>query len=194
MLVRLRPAYQHLRGGVLHGRVVIALIALVAIAAALGVVLLARVLDNGEGGGGERGNEPRSVSLQELRAFADSLSHPLYWAGSLPGFKLELTRSRDGNIYVRYLPNDVPTGDKRGLFTTIGTYPMRDAFGTVKRAGRREGAVETPAPGGGIAVSLQARSSVYLAYPGTEVLVEIYARQPGRANELLRAGRVGPVR
>ena len=188
------PAHQHLPWGVSRGRALIALVALLAVAAALGVVLLVRVLDDGENNGGERGNEPRTVSLQELRAFADSLPHPLYWAGSLPGYRLELTRSRDGNIYVRYLPNDVPTGDKRGIFTTIGTYPMRDAFMTVKRAGHRKGAAESPAPGGGIAVSLKARPSIYLAYPGTQVLVEIYARRPERARELLRSGLVGPVR
>jgi hypothetical protein len=187
VLVRLLPVYQHLRA-------VIALVALLVVAAALGVILLARVFDDGKDGGGERSDEPRSVSIQELRAFAVSLPHPLYWAGTIPGFKLELTRSRDGNLYVRYLPKDVPTGDKRGVFTTIGTYPMRDAFGTVKRAARRKGAVESPAPGGGTAVSLKARPSVYLAYPGTEVLVEIYARRRGRAHELLRSGRVGPVR
>jgi hypothetical protein len=190
VLVRLLPAYQRV-----PGRVLIALVSLLLVAAALGVFLLARVLDNErDDGGAERRNGPRSVSLQELRAVADSLPHPLYWAGTFPGFKLELTRSLDGNLYVRYLPKDVSPGDKRGVFTTIGTYPMRDAFGTVKRAGRQEGAVETPAPGGGIAVSLKARPSVYLAYPGTQVLVEIYARRPGRAHELLRSGRVGPVR
>jgi hypothetical protein len=189
VLVRLLPVYQRVRvGGV------ITLISLIAVTAALGVVLLTRLLDNRSDGGGERRDEPRSVSVQELRAFAVSLPHPVYWAGTIPGFKLELTKSRNGNVYVRYLPKGVSTGDRRGLFTTIGTYPVRDAFGTVKRAGRRKGAVESPAPGGGIAVSLKARPSVYLAHPGTEVLVEIYARRPGRARELLRSGRVGPVR
>lgn len=187
MLVRLLPARLHLRG------FVIAFLTL--LIAALCAVSLARVLDDREGsGGGERDDEPRTVSPQELRAFAASLPHPLFWAGTFPGFRLELTSSRDGNLYVRYLPKQAPAGDKRGLFTTIGTYPMRDAFGTVKRAGRQKGAVESLAPGGGIAVSLKARPSVYLTFPGTEVLVEIYARRAGRAQELLRSGRVGPVR
>jgi hypothetical protein len=188
VLVRLFPASQRLHGGG------IALIVLVVIAGSLGAVLLARALDNGNDSGGEGLNEPRNVSVQELRAFADSLPHPLYWAGTMPGFKLELTSSPDGNLYVRYLPTDVPAGDKRGVFTTIGTYPMRDAFGRVKRAGRQKGAVKSPAPGGGIAVSLESPPSVYLAYPGAEVLVEVFAHRPGSALELLRSGRVGPVR
>jgi hypothetical protein len=188
VLVRLLRACQRV-----PGRVVIALVALLLVAAALGVVLLVRVLHNGKDGG-ERRSEPRNVSVQELRAVADSLPHPLYWAGTMPGFKLELTKTRDGNLYVRYLPEDVPSGDKRGLFTTIGTYPMRDAFEMVKRAGRQKGAVESPAPGGGIAVTLKSRPSIYLAYPGTEVLVEVFARRPGSARELLRSGRVGQIR
>jgi hypothetical protein len=170
-----------------------ALVALLAATAALGVVLFSRLGDD-EDDPAEPRAEPRSVSVRELRAFADSLPHPLYWAGTFPGFKLELTASANGNVYVRYLPKDVAIGDRRPLFTTIGTYPMRNAFASLKKAGRQEGTVETPAPGGGIALSRKARPSVYLAYPGAEVLVEIYARRQGRAQELLQSGRVGPVR
>jgi hypothetical protein len=172
--------------------VVIAVVALSVAVATVGVVFLLR--DDDTGDRAERRAEPRIVSLQELREFAGSLPHPLYWAGTFPGFKLELTTSANGNIYVRYLPKDVAIGDRRPLFTTIGTYPMRNAFAALKKAGRQEGTVETPAAGGGIALSRRTRPSVYLAYPGAEVLVEIYARGQGRAQELLQSGRVGPVR
>jgi hypothetical protein len=52
-----------------------------------------------------------------------------------------------------------------------------------------------PAPGGGLATwSTERPSSVYLGFPGSNVLVEVYDPSPKRARELALSGRVGRVR
>ena len=37
----------------------------------------------------------------------------MYWAGPIAGMSYELTKLKDGRIYVRYLPDGVELGDPR---------------------------------------------------------------------------------
>jgi hypothetical protein len=169
----------------------VALIGLVVVAAVVGVVLLLTL------GGDEtklKTGVATEVSAKELRAFARDQPRAVYWAGETPGFKLELTRTRGGNVYVRYLPEDVSVGDRRPIYTTIGSYPMNDAFAVATDAARERGASLTTAPGGGIVVVRRNRpKSAYVAFPGSNVLIEVYADRPDAARRLARSGRVGRV-
>jgi hypothetical protein len=168
------------------------LVALVGVAATVAVVLLLTL--GGDGTKVEKG-KPTAVSARELRSFARDEPRAVYWAGETPGFKLELTRTRGGNVYVRYLPEDVPVGDRRPIYTTIGSYPIDDAFGVATRAARERGASLTSAPGGGIVVVRRNRpKSAYLAYPGSNVLIEVYAARADAARRLARSGGVVRVR
>ena len=138
---------------------------------------------------------PTEVSLEDLREFAASLGHVVYWAGAVPGFKFELTHTRRGNTFVRYLPPTARIGDRRPLYTTVGTYPQSGAYATAGRAAKRRDMVRRTAPGGGIAVWSRRRpTSVYLAYPGADYLAEVYAVEPQEAQALALSGRVGPLR
>lgn len=137
---------------------------------------------------------PTEASVEDLRSFAHSLGHVVYWAGVLPGRKLELTHSRSGDVFVRYLPNQAPIGDRSPDFTTVATYPRSDAYAATDRAARRRGAVKRRAPGGGLAVGRKRSRSVYLAYPGSDFLVEVYDPSERGAWNLALSGRVGPVR
>jgi len=160
----------------------------VAVAAAVGAYLFL-------GGDDGPGSDPVEVSTQELRSFAESQPSAVYWAADTPGYKLELTKTDRGNVFVRYLPENVAVGDRRALYTTIGSYPMRDAFGVVAKSAKEEGRDRATVPGGGIAaVAEEGSRSVYLAYPGSDVLVEVYAAKPEDAERLALSGRVGPVR
>jgi hypothetical protein len=167
-------------------------ISLLTLAAVL-VLLLRDDTDDGPGVAPPRA--PREVSVKQLRSAAEETPHPVYWAGAIPGRKLELTENRQGHLFVRYLSADARMGDERPDFTTIGTYPLANAYQVTERSAERRGSTRRDAPGGGIAVWTRDRAtSVYLAYPGTEVLVEVYDPDGARARELALSGEVGPVR
>jgi hypothetical protein len=136
-----------------------------------------------------------TASETELRNFAKSASHPVYWTGPKSGFTYELTRTTDGRVYVRYLPEGTNVGDPRARFLTIGTYPRPNAFGELKRAARADGAVSLNLGRGGLAVFSQKRpTSVYFGYPDARYQVEVYHPSPDEARRLALAGEVVPVR
>jgi hypothetical protein len=131
----------------------------------------------------------------ELRELAVTLGHPLYWAGTRPGMRYELTRAAAGNIFIRYLPPQARVGDRRPAFLAIGTYPVPDAFARTRTAGKRPGAVVVSLKGGGIAVYDAARpTSVYFAYPDSKVQVEVFDPSGRTARTLVVSGQVLPIR
>lgn len=137
---------------------------------------------------------PSSTSEAELRAFAASAQHPVYWAGPRVGQTYELTRTSDGRVYVRYLPEGVKAGDPRPQFLTIGTYPRANAFAELERAASAEGATSRELPQGGLAVLSRGSSSVYFGYPDAGYQVEVYAPSAGSARKLVFGGQVVPIR
>ena len=55
--------------------------------------------------------------------------------------------------------------------------------------------VSRAAPGGGLAIWSKKRpTSVYLAYPGSDYLVEVFDPSAERARELVLSGEVAPIR
>ena len=135
-----------------------------------------------------------SASESELRTFAESVSHPIYWAGPRDGFTYELTRTNDGRVYVRYLPEGTEVGDPSSRFLTIGTYPRANAFAELKRAGHADGAISLKLARDGLAVFSQAKpTSVYFGYPDARYQVEVYNPSPDEARRLALSGQVVPV-
>lgn len=136
-----------------------------------------------------------ATSEGELRSFAESASHPVYWAGPKDGFTYELTRTTDGRVYVRYLPEGTQVGDPRARFLTIGTYPRAGAWAELKRAARADGAVSLKLERGGLAVFSDARpTSVYFGYPDAKYQVEVFHPSATEARRLALAAQVVPVR
>lgn len=170
------------------------------VVAAIVVIGIVLVLTGVVGGGGSArsGSQPgvpREVSVQEVRDFAVARPRPTYWAGDLPGRRIELTEAGRDNVYVRYLTGDAVVGDGRPAFTTVGTYPLEGAYREVERRSKARDQEAKPAPGGGLATwSAKRPSSVYVGYPGSDQLVEVYDPDPQRARELALSGEVGPVR
>lgn len=149
------------------------------------------------GGADEEAQAPRGASVtseQDLRAFADSAGHPVYWAGRRGKNSYELTRTSDGRVFVRYLPQGVAAGDPRPNFLTVATYPRTNAFAELKRASRAEGAVTRKLPNGGIAVYNADSRSVYFGFPDAGYQVEVYHPGPEIARSLVLAGEVVPIR
>jgi hypothetical protein len=140
-------------------------------------------------------NAVSAASVEDLKALPASIGHDVYWVGTKPGYTYELTRTKRGDIYIRYLPPGVQVGDQRPNFLTVGTYPHPHAFATVKKASRRQGAISRRIAGGGRSVTNRAiPKSVYFAYPGSDYLQEVYARSPKRARSLVSSGAVRPIR
>jgi hypothetical protein len=136
-----------------------------------------------------------ATSESELRSFAESASHPVYWAGPKDDFTYELTRTTDGRVYVRYLPQGTDVGDPRARFLTVGTYPRAGAWAELKRAAKAKGAISLKLERGGLAVFSQARpTSVYFGYPDARYQVEVYHPSPTEARRLALSGQVVPVR
>ena len=137
---------------------------------------------------------PKVASAAELHSLAADVSRPLFWAGARPGLRYELTRTRRGKSFVRYLPDGVQAGDRRAAFLTVATYPQPRAYPVTEGSSRRRGMVRESTAGGGLAVWSRKRpNSVYLAYPGGNQLIEVFSPDAGEARRLVVAGQVGPV-
>ena len=138
--------------------------------------------------------QPVAVSPERLTALAQERKRPIYWVGPARGQTYELTETPDGSLYLRYLDAGSGIGDPRPNFLTVGTYPQAGAFKTVTQASKRPGAQVEQLEDEGLAFASRSRpNSWYVAYPGSEELVEVFSPRPGRARELVRAGRVVPV-
>jgi hypothetical protein len=150
-------------------------------------------------GCGHSGKTPRraravGASIRALNAFAGSIGHPVYWAGPRPRFTYELSRTKDGRVYVRYLPPGVKPGDPKSSYLTVGTYPQRHAFATLRATVKKQKASPVRLFGGGLAFQYKSRpTSMYLAYPGSDYQVEVFDPSPARARHVVVSGEIKPV-
>jgi hypothetical protein len=121
--------------------------------------------------------------------------HPLYWAGPKRGFTYELTQTKGGQIYVRYLPGGVSIGANAPKYLTIGTYPVKNALASVRAIAKRLRVPPMKLKGRGIAVlDTEHPTSVYLAFPGSNYEIEVYDPSPARALRLVRSGKIRPLK
>jgi hypothetical protein len=168
----------------LAGRV--ASVALVLVAVALAIV----------GGDENSGDAPvsvaRVVNVGELEALEGELGHPVYWAGSHAGYEIELREDAEGSVYLRYLPPGVEAGDPRRDLLTVGTYPIAAPQSAVRRAAATAHAPVRHLSKGGIAFD-NSQGSAYLAYPGSDLQIEVYSPKPGEAMGLIRSGAIEAV-
>jgi hypothetical protein len=133
---------------------------------------------------------PRAVTAAELRALA--ASQPAHWAGELPARRLEVTKTQSGT-FVRYLPPATPVGAETRTLT-IATYELERAWAIAQEAARNPDAQRTTLADGRVAVWRTSRpTSVYLAKPGSDLLVEVFDPEASRARQLTLAGQVRPV-
>jgi hypothetical protein len=166
-----------------------------AVLVAVGVWLLVR------GGGGNDTTAasgpsigPVAATQDRLRSLADDEGHPIYWVGARSGTTYELTRTSSGRIFVRYLPSGVPVGTKKAGYTIVGTYPVANATGVLKGLAKQSDEKTLSVPGGAIAVySASTPTNVYVAYPGSNLQIEVYDPSAQRAQQLVTSGQVVAV-
>jgi hypothetical protein len=176
------------------------------IAVALAIAFIIWLIVRGGGGGSTAARTspeptntvaavaPRAASQAELRALAVQLGHPIYWVGSEPGRAYELTMTSDARVFVRYLPSGVKAGAKSADYTFVGTYPFNGPLHAL-RGLTKKGDVSFSAPGGGLAVyAPKTPTNIYVAFPRSNVEIEVYDPSPKRARSLVASGQVQPVR
>jgi hypothetical protein len=136
-------------------------------------------------------NGAEVVSAESLRKAAAEKTTPVYWAGEQTGTKLELSRPSKGRIYVRYLTGDAEAGDRRASFLTVSTYAQPKAVAALRRQGKRPGGAISLAPGNAtVYFNRTDPQSVYLAYPGVPVEIEVYDPSFRRALQLVNSGQI----
>ena len=134
------------------------------------------------------------ATVRRLKTLARLADHPIYWAGPRRGTKYELTQSANGRIYIRYLPLNVPIGDRRGRYLIVATYPLPDAYKAVQTAAKEQGGHAITLEPRGLAVyNDDAPSNVYFALPGSKYQVEVYDPDAARARRLVTSGRIRPI-
>ncbi len=169
----------------------------VGLAGVVAIALVAWLLidenESTDGSASQASAEARIVSAQELRDAVSTQSEPVYWAGASAGSKLEFSQPSPDRTYVRYLTGDAEAGDSKP-FLTVGSYGFEDPVAALRSRGSEPTGVLATAPGGGTVYFDQTNpKSVYLAYPGTEVEIEVFAPDFKEALQLVTDGRIVPV-
>jgi len=142
---------------------------------------------------GQRQNAKQATS-DELRSLSAQLGHPIYWLGEESGHIYELTHLKDGRIFIRYLPNGVPIGSPQAIYTIVGTYPVPNAYNVLKELAKKPGELSFAAPHKGLAVFKSSQpTNVYLAYPGSNLQIEVFDPSAQHARNLIMTGQVVPV-
>jgi hypothetical protein len=138
---------------------------------------------------------PVLVSAGQLTSASHSLGRPIYWAGPRDNSSYELTVTRSGRAYVRYLPRGAAAGDSRADFLTIGTYPGTQAYANLKRVSTGPAVHSNLLDDDGLLVApKQLPRSVYLAYPSADYQVEVYDTRSGAARQLALNGLITQIR
>lgn len=139
---------------------------------------------------------PVAATRGDVADLSKKLDQPIYWAGNQPGTTdLELTETADGNVFVRYLTKNAPIGVGKPNYLTIGTYPAADATKALRGIAKQPDATKKDIPNDGIAVqNASAPTSVYVAFPGDDVEIEVFDPDPTKALDLATSGDIKAVR
>lgn len=178
-----------------------AVIAVAAVAAFLVWFFAIRDTGDNDNGGGTQASNPSSVPAQaateqDISSLAQKDNQPIYWAGEQPGTTdLELTKTNDGNVYVRYLTGNAPIGTPKPSYLTVGTYPFGNSLHAIKVIAKQPGAHTFNVANNGLAVqNSSSPTSVYVAYPDEKGYeIEVYDPDPAKALDLVKSGDIQPV-
>ena len=122
------------------------------------------------------------------------LGEGFYWAGPLPGFKIELRRTTEGAVYVRYMGKGTHEAEP-GHFLTIATYPFNSAVEGLKDEAKKEHSRTVKGKHHSIIyVHPHHPQSVYMAFindPNVEI--EVVGTTPAQAAQIANSGRVRPA-
>jgi hypothetical protein len=133
------------------------------------------------------------VTVDSLRETAAGRDTPIYWAGERQGTELELSQPDADRAYVRYLTDGAKAGSPMPDFLTVGTYASADPVAALRRQGKQPEGVLGTAPGGATVYFNRSNpQSVYLAFPGVDAQIEVYAPNFKQALQLVNSGQIVP--
>jgi hypothetical protein len=136
----------------------------------------------------------RAVSEQTLRGLRSTLGRPIYWAGPRSGTTYELTQTKGGRVFIRYLPKGVEVGTSKP-YLTVATYRVKNAIAATERAARQSGSVRVQARDGAVAFYRRSRpTNVYLAFPESGAQIEVFAPSGKEAQRLVSRHRIQALR
>jgi hypothetical protein len=163
------------------------------------VVVIAILLISGGGddNGGGGAVSPTLASGDDLTNLAKDAGHVVYWAGERPGTRTEFQKDSEGNVYIRYLPQSGNPASERNSSLTIGSYPVGDAVAGLEVVAKRPGAntYKLPSTPGALVVNNDNKpNSVYLAFPGSSVQIEVYDPNEAEALKTALQGEIVPLR
>ena len=174
-------------------RMVVAMV-LAAVVAAAAVYAATALLGKDDAAPVAAPGTPAVVSTGGVQQVAANVGHDVYGVATPAGARTEVTRGSDGEVWVRYLTGGAAAGDKRATFLTIGTYRQGNAFTAAQEAAKGGSQRSAELPGGGIMLwSADRPTSVYVARPGSDLLVEVYSPDAEQAKALARSGAVVPL-
>ena len=176
----------------------------IAVAALIGIVVWFLFI---KGDDDDDASLPGQVVTTEVEAFGpdfagggdikdaiEQVGHPIYWAGKEQDGEIEFTLTADGRAFVRYLTDGAGPGDEQADFLTVGTYAVANAEAALAEVAGREGRESFDVPGGGIAVVDAAQPQrVYFSPTGSDLQIEVFDPEAGRARELVESGQIQPV-
>jgi hypothetical protein len=130
----------------------------------------------------------------DLKDAAVQVGHPIYWAGKEEEGEIEFTLTADGRAFVRYLTDGASPGDEAANFLTVATYQVDNAEAALQEVAGREGREPFEVPGGGIGVSDAAQPQrVYFTPAGSDLQIEVFDPEAGRARTLVESGQIQPA-
>jgi hypothetical protein len=137
---------------------------------------------------------PRLLTPTRLAAQSEALQTSIYWDGPREGYRYELWRLPNANVFVRYLPEGVTAGANSTNYLIVATYQVPDAFAVLKE---RANGNAIAGPGGSIVLVDRRRgfksTSVYVAFPNVDYEIEIYDPSPAVALATAESGDIQPV-
>jgi hypothetical protein len=126
-----------------------------------------------------------AMTEAELKEAVRTLGVPVYWSGPQQGSLYSLDSRIDGQIFVRYLPDEESASDTTPRFRVIATYTLEDAVEATKAAGQLENGIGfTNADGAAVYYNRLTPTNVYIAFERSKQQIEIFDPAPGVALEL----------
>ena len=122
---------------------------MIGLAVAIGLILWLALRDTG---GSSASTSATAVSIEQIASLASSVDHPVFWVGPRAGYTYELTRSANGAIFIRYLPQGVDVGASEP-YLTVATYPFAGAFPALQAVAKQSGSTPVKISNAGIAES-----------------------------------------
>jgi len=137
---------------------------------------------------------PQIVGADALAFMQRALHQPIYWLGTKQGYRLELEKLTNGNVFLTYLPPGVKSSGKRARYLVVGTYPVHDATNGLKAVAKVAGGEILDRKDGAIVlVAARHPKSAYVAYPQANYEVEIYSPKAQEAKTLALSDKLQPV-